>query len=168
MGNKTIEVPRRLVKDIKISEKDVTIGLKKTDEAINCFIDSVLSGNIIPKKKEEEFRKKIQLMKHAKKKTNEKHEDNIEALNVSIGGEYCFFIYYFKENEEDKDTIDIAYQIISGYVEISQAHKTKNGKIVEGSIENLSPQETKLIVKNYLNIKNPEGNYLKKAIESEK
>lgn len=168
MGNKTIDVPRRLVKDIKISEKDVTIGLKRTKEAINCFIDSVLSGNSIPIKKQEEFRKKIQLMMCAKKKINEKDDDGIEALNVSIGGEYCFFIYYFKENEEDKDTIDIAYQIISGYVEISQAHKTKNGKIVEGSIENLSPQETKLIVKNYLNIKNPEGNYLKKAIESEK
>lgn len=168
MGSKTIEVNRHLVKDIKASEKDVTIGLERTDEAINCFIDSVLSGNNIPAKKQEDFRKKLSIMKYAKKKANEKDGDDIQVLDASIGGDYCFFIFYFKVNDEDKKAIDIAYQLLTGHVEIEQAHKIKKGKIVEGSVEKLSPEETKSIIKTYLNLENPNENYLKKAIENEK
>lgn len=168
MGSKTIEVSRHLIKDMRVSEKDVTIGLQKSEKAIKCFIDSVLSGNEIPKKKRDDFEKKLHLMLYSKKKANEKDGDDIEILNASIGGDYCFFIFYFKENDEDKNTIDIAYQLLSGHIEIEMAHKIKKGKIVEGSVEKLTPEETKSIIKTYLCLENPNENYLKKAIEDEK
>lgn len=168
MGSKAIEVSRHLVKDVRTSEKDVTIGLQRTEEAIKCFIDSVLSGNDIPDKKKDDFQKKLKLMLFSKKKINEKGGDDINVLDASIGGDYCFFIFYFQENEEDKKTIDIAYQLLTGKVEIEAAHKIKKGKIVQGSVEKLTPEETKSIIKTYLSLENPNENYLKNAIKAEK
>ena len=62
--------------------------------------------------------------------------------------------------------MNIAYQFLKGEIEIEKAHKIKNGSIVAGSVEQLSSDETKKIIREYLGLN--DESYLKKAIEDEK
>ena len=165
MGAEEIEVSRSLVRDVKTSEMDVTIGLERTDDAVNCYLKSVLSGNNIPTEKKEEFSNKLKTLLYSKVRTNKKDDDDTNCILASLKQEYSVFLFCCQLNKED-NTLNIAYQFLKGNIEIQKAHKIKKSKIVEGSVEPLNPEQTKAIIQAYLGIENKD--YLKKAIQDEK
>lgn len=165
MGAKEIEVSRSLVSDVRTSEMDVTIGLERTEEAVNCYLKSVLNGNNIPTEKKEEFSNKLKTLLHSKGRANKNDLEDTNSLIASLKQDYCIFLFYCQLNKED-NTLNIAYQFLKGNIEIQKAHKIKKGKIIEGSVESLNPEQTKTIIQTYLGLEN--GDYLKKAIQDEK
>ena len=164
MGAKEIEVSRSLVKDVRTSEMDVTIGLERTDDAVNCYLKSVLSGNNIPTEKKEEFSNKLKTLLHSKGRTNKKDDDDTNCILASLKQDYSVFLFCCQLNKDN--TLNIAYQFLKGNIEIQKAHKIENGNIVEGSVEPLNPEQTKTIIQEYLGIVNKD--FLKQAIKNEK
>lgn len=165
MGAKEIEVSRSLVRDVRTSEMDVTIGLERTPEAVDCYLKSVLTGNNIPAEKKEEFSNKLKTLLHSKGRENKKEEDDTNCILATLKQDYTIFLFCCQLDKED-NTLNVAYQFLKGNIEIQKAHKIKKGKIVEGSVEALTPDQTKNIIQTYLGLGNEE--YLKKAIKDEK
>lgn len=164
MGSKAIEVSRSLVKDKKVSEIDVIIGLEKKENALNLYLESVFAENEIPKDMKDKFSKKLKTLLFSKSRRQKGDNNNLDSLLLSLKQQYTLFIFDSQVNEDN--TLDIAYQFLKGEFEIEKAHKIKNGKIVDGSVEQLSAEETKTIIREYLGVN--DENFLKKVIEEEK
>ncbi len=164
MGSKAIEINRSLVKDQKVSEMDVIIGLERNEDALNLYLDSVFAGNEIPVEMKEKFSKKLKTLLHSKSRKQIGDNHNLDSILISLKQNYSLFIFDCQVNKDN--TMNIAYQFLKGEIEIEKAHKIKNGSIVAGSVEQLSSDETKKIIREYLGLN--DESYLKKAIEDEK
>lgn len=153
-----VSVARALKKDAGLSEMDVTIGLEKTNEAINDFIESVYPENCDDNIKKE-INKKLKLIIHSRAKKNVKSDDNIHSIGTTIGGIYTFFMFCFDTNKDG--TINIAYKLITGELDIEKAHSYElNGETkFNETVEEIAPEETKKIITKYLGVNEEEKLY---------
>ena len=162
MGNNPdpikVSVARALKKDYGLTESDVTIGLERTDESINNFIESVYPEDCTESVKNE-IKKKLKVILYSKAKKNVKANDEINSIASTIGGKYNFFIFCFDSNKDN--TINIAYRLITGELDIEKAHTydLQGGKKLNEKIEDIPPEETKNIIYNYLGVKEDEKLY---------
>jgi hypothetical protein len=162
MGAKAIDVPRHLISDMRSSETDVTIGLEK--DGLDLYLETVLTGDDIDPKLKDQFCKCLKLALNSKRRGKSKDNNNIQTILTSLNQKYTAFIFYY--DVEKDNTLDIAYQFVKGNINIDYAHKIKKGKVVDGSVEYLSPEQTASFLEKYLDLKDKD--YLKKAIEAEK
>ena len=159
MGNKVIEnhIGRNLKRDAGISEIDVTVGLQKTPEAIDAFIESIYSDEI-PETLKTHIKSKFKLMLYSNGKKNNKELKNIESLATLLADSYSYFLFVYDTNK-DNNTLNIAYKLISGKMEIErgllQEFKGKKKKTVEV----INEEETKRIIQEYLGIKEQDNLY---------
>lgn len=153
-----VAVARNLKKDSGLTENDVTLGLEKTKESIDNFIESVYPENCTDNVKNQ-IKKKLNMILFSKGKTNAKTEGNIQSIATNIGGNYTFFMFCFDSNKDG--TINIAYKLITGELEIEKAYnyELKGNNKMNERVENLSPEETKKIVYDYLGLKEDEKLY---------
>ena len=118
------DIDRSLVKSFSVSEKDVTIGLPKTE--INDYIDSIFPGEMRESFKDE-IKKKLKV--RLKTKANLLDSKNLDYRTTSgveqniVSDDFYIFLFCFIEtkNENNEELIDIAYQFITGKVEVAKA-----------------------------------------------
>lgn len=153
-----VSVARNLKKDYGLTECDVTLGLEKTDEAVNDFIESVYPEDCSENLKKE-IQKKLKVILHSRGKKNEKNRGELQAIATSIGGKYNFFLFVFDSNKDN--TINIAYRLITGELDIEKAHsyELKGNKKLNEKIEDITPEETKKIIYDYLGVNEEEKLY---------
>jgi len=160
-----VSVARALKKDYGLSESDVTLGLDKSEESINNFIESVYPEDCTESVKNE-IKKKLKVILHSKAKKNIKDKGEINSIAATIGGKYNFFIFVFDSNKDG--TINIAYKLISGEIDIEKAHTYElvGDKKYNEKVEDIAPEETKNIIRNYLGLKDDEK--LNELLQEEK
>ena len=161
MGNKVIEnhIGRNLKKDAGISEVDATVGLQKTPEAVDAFIDSIYSDEI-PENLKTHIKNKFKLMLISDAKKNNKASKNIESLGTMLNNSYSYFLFVYDTNK-DNNTINIAYKLISGKMEIEKGllQEFKGKKKIKETVEVIDEEETKRIIQEYLGIQEQENLY---------
>ena len=161
MGNKVIEnhIGRNLKRDAGISEIDVTVGLQKTPEAIDAFIESIYSDEI-PETLKTHIKSKFKLMLYSNGKKNNKELKNIESLATLLADSYSYFLFVYDTNK-DNNTINIAYKLISGKMEIERGllQEFKGKKKIQETVETIDEEETKRIIQEYLGIKEQDNLY---------
>lgn len=161
MGNKVIEnhIGRNLKRDAGISEIDVTVGLQKTPEAIDAFIESIYSDEI-PETLKTHIKSKFKLMIYSGGRKNNKELKNIESLGTLLANSYSYFLFVYDTNK-DNNTINIAYKLISGKMEIERGllQEFKGKKKIQETVEAINEEETKRIIQEYLGIKEQDNLY---------
>ena len=162
MGNKVIEnhIGRNLKRDAGISEIDATVGLQKTPEAIDAFIESIYSdSDEIPEILKTSIKNKFKLMLYSGAKKNNKELKNIESLGTLLANSYSYFLFVYDTNKDN--TINIAYKLISGKMEIERGllQEFKGKKKIQETVEAIDEEETKRIIQEYLGIKEQDNLY---------
>ena len=159
MGNKVIEnhIGRNLKKDAGISEIDATVGLQKTPEAVDTFVESIYSDEI-PEDLKTNIKNKLKLMLISDAKKNNKALKNIKSLGTILNNSYSYFLFVYDANK-DNNTINIAYKLISGNLEIEKglSQEFKGKKKIKETVEAIDQEETKRIIQKYLDIKEQEN-----------
>lgn len=124
MGS-TQHIDKRVIKSSSVSEKDVTIGLPQ--DKLEKYVDT-----IFPEEMKESFKKeikeKIKIRLFAKRNkvvsASPLSQDTYGVEQNIIGEDFYIFVFYFIKNNND-NTIDLAYQFITGTVEVAKAYNYK-------------------------------------------
>jgi hypothetical protein len=124
MGS-TQHIDKRVIKSSSVSEKDVTIGLPK--DKLDEYVDT-----IFPEEMKESFKKEIK--KKIKVRLFGEKDKIISSSPISqdtygvdqniIGEDFYIFVFFFLNNKND-NTFDLAYQFITGTVEVAKAYNYK-------------------------------------------
>lgn len=161
MGNETIKnyIGRSLKKDAGISENDVTIGLQKTQDAVNAFVESIYSDEI-PESLKSSIKQKLGIMLISKARKNDKALKHIQSLGTLLGNSYSYFLFVYQTNK-DNNTVNIAYKLISGHLEFEKGllQEFKGKKKINEIVEAIDGERTKRIIEDYLGIKEEENLY---------
>ena len=160
-----VSVARALKKDFGLSESDVTLGLQRSEESINNFIESVYPEDC-PDSLKNEIKKKLKIILFSRAKKNIKDKGDINSIASTISGKYNFFFFVFDTNKDD--TINIAYKLISGELDIekAQSYDLIGDKKSNLQIEDIAPEQTKSIIRDYLGLKDDEK--LNELLQEEK
>jgi len=156
-------VDRSLVKNMSISEKDVTLGLEL--DHLDDYIESIFPENFNSVFKTE-IKKKLDIIKWSGQKTTGSNNVILDRVHNIMSDEFYSFMFSYRKNKADK-TIDIAYQIITGKIDVAKAYKYKKflGIRYGTEYETISPSE-KLFLKEAYNI--VDENYLSNYLNEEK
>ncbi len=162
MGS-TNSVDRSLVKSMSISEKDATLGLEL--DHLDDYIESIFPENFNSVFKTE-IKKKLDIIKCSGQKTTGTDNVKFDRVHNIMSDEFYSFMFSYIKNKADK-TIDIAYQIITGKIDVAKAYKYKKflGIRYGTEYETISPSE-KSFLKEAYNI--VDENYLSNYLNEEK
>jgi hypothetical protein len=115
-------IDRSLVKSFSVSEKDVTIGLPITE--LEDYVDSIFPGEMRESFKNE-IKKKLNVRLKAESNKLESKDPSYrsEVEQNIVGDDFYVFLFCFikRKNGNNEELIDIAYQFITGKVEVAKA-----------------------------------------------
>ena len=114
-------VDRSVIKSSSVSEKDVTLGLKL--KCLDKYLDSIFPENF-PNSLKQDLQKKLKKrieISDSEVKGYDNYKLNSET-NI-INDDFYIFLYAFENLENEK--INIAYQLITGKIEVSKSYEYK-------------------------------------------
>ena len=163
------DIDSYLVKCFSVSEKDVTIGLPENE--LNDYVDSIFPEEMkesfkVEIKKKINNRLKAELNKFASKDPGFRITNGVEQ-NI-VNEDFYIFLFCFskRKNGNNEKLIDIAYQFITGKVEVAKAchYKTIFGYKYDKHYDDI-PQDYTNFLKEKFNITQDD---LKKYLLEEK